>query len=458
MPLTTIILAAGQGTRMRSALPKVLHNLAGKPLLRHVIEAAQELVAHDIYVVYGHGGELVREALADTGVNWVEQTEQLGTGHAVAQAAPYVPAENVVLVLYGDVPLISPVTLGYLIEEADNDRLALLTVRLEQPKGYGRIVRGKNGVVQCIVEEKDASAEERTIDEVNTGIMAIPARHLRAWLERLDNRNAQSEYYLTDIVSLAVEDGVEIRASHPSRSEEVMGVNDRVQLALLERRYQEHVAEQLMREGVTLVDPKRFDLRGHLTCGRDVIIDVNAVFEGEVILGDEVRISPNTLIRNAQIADGVEILANCVIEDAVIGAHSRIGPFARIRPQTELAEQVHVGNFVEIKKTQVGNGSKINHLSYVGDSHIGRNVNLGAGTITCNYDGANKHQTVIGNDVFVGSDTQLVAPVRVGDRATIGAGSTITRDVPSGKLTLCRSRDQITVNGWKRPIKGSRKG
>ncbi len=453
MSLSTVILAAGQGTRMRSTLPKVLHSLGGKPLLAHVIEAAQQLSASDIHVIYGHGGSQVPEALNHLQVDWVEQAEQLGTGHAVAQALPHVPDKAMVLVLYGDVPLISPTTLRRLLAEAGADRLALLTLFLDDPKGYGRIVRDAQGSVLRIVEEKDASEKERAIQEVNTGILAVAAQRLRHWLDRLDNNNIQGEYYLTDIIAMAVADGVAVRACHPDRPEEVMGINDRAQLAQLERVYQTSKAQALMLQGVTLLDPNRFDLRGEVTVGRDVVIDVNVILAGEVTLGDRVRIGPNTLIRNAQIGDGVAVLANCVIEDAIIGTDSRIGPFARIRPETELADHVHIGNFVEIKKSQVAEGSKINHLSYVGDTTVGRDVNMGAGTITCNYDGAYKHRTLIGDRAFIGSDTQLVAPVRIGDGATIGAGSTITHDAPSEKLTLCRSTQQVTIDTWKRPVK-----
>ena len=453
MKLSILILAAGQGTRMRSELPKVLHPLAGRPLLAHVLETAKSLEPHAIQVVYGHGGEQVRTALAEQPVQWIEQAEQLGTGHAVQQAMPRIADDALVLVLYGDVPLTVPHTLRTLVSRAGTDRLALLTVALDDPTGYGRIVRAADGRVVRIIEHKDATDEQRRIREINTGILAVPAAPLRRWLQALGNDNSQGEYYLTDIIEMAVADGVEVVTAAPASEAEVMGIHDKLQLAELERVYQRRQADDLMRAGATLMDPARFDLRGHLKVGADVVIDINAVFEGDVVLGDRVRIGPNAVIRDSRIDADVEVFANTVIEQAVIGAGSRIGPFARIRPETELAERVHVGNFVEIKKSGVAAGSKINHLSYVGDTTIGSGVNIGAGTITCNYDGANKHRTVIEDDVFVGSDTQLVAPVTVGKGATIGAGSTITRDVPPGELTLSRT-PQTTVSGWTRPTKG----
>jgi bifunctional UDP-N-acetylglucosamine pyrophosphorylase/glucosamine-1-phosphate N-acetyltransferase len=437
---------------MRSAVPKVLHPLGGKPLLAHVIDAAFQLKPDSIHVVYGHGGDQVRAALSAAPVEWVEQAEQLGTGHAVDQVMPLVGDDCVVLVLYGDVPLITPVTLALMVEQARQDKLAILTAKLDNPSGYGRILRGANGKLVDIVEQKDASDEQLRIREINTGFLAVPAVLLRDWLTRLDNRNAQGEYYLTDIVAMAVEAGVDVESTRAENVDEILGVNDRVQLAHLERVYQRRQAEILMRSGVTLADPARFDVRGELTAGNDSFIDINALFEGSVTLGARVRIGPNCVIRNAALGDDVEVLANSVIDDARVGRACRIGPFARIRPETELGEQVHVGNFVEVKKSRVADGSKINHLSYIGDTHMGSGVNVGAGTITCNYDGANKHLTEIGNDVFIGSDTQLVAPVRVGDGATIGAGTTITRDVPPGQLTLSRSPQQ-TIEGWTRPIK-----
>nr|WP_297528159.1 bifunctional UDP-N-acetylglucosamine diphosphorylase/glucosamine-1-phosphate N-acetyltransferase GlmU [Thiohalobacter sp.] len=452
MELHVVILAAGQGTRMKSDLPKVLHPLAGRPLLGHVIEAARKLDPAAIQVVYGHGGDRVRAALSDAGVDWIEQAEQLGTGHAVAQALPAIPDAARVLVLYGDVPLIAPATLRRLVEAAGTDGLGLLTAELPDPAGYGRILRDGQGTVIGIVEHKDASPEQHAIREINTGFLAVGAERLRDWIARLDNRNAQGEYYLTDIIAMAAADHVPVRAVHPDALHEILGVNDRRQLAELERIHQRLQAEALLLAGVSLADPMRFDLRGTLEHGRDVRMDVNCILEGRVVLGDRVRIGPGCLLRNVEIADDVEILANCVIEDAVIGAGSRIGPFARIRPETRLDREVHIGNFVELKKSDIGAGSKVNHLSYIGDTSIGRGVNVGAGTITCNYDGANKHRTVIEDEAFIGSDTQLVAPVTVGRGATLGAGTTLTRDAPPGELTLSRS-PQKTIKGWQRPVK-----
>ena len=452
MGLSIIILAAGQGTRMRSRLPKVLHPLAGRPLLEHVHQAAARLPKARIQIVYGHGGEQVRNQLPQLKADWVEQKRQLGTGHAVLQAMPKVKPRDTVLILYGDVPLITTDTLEKLVAAAGRTSMGLLTIELADPGGYGRIVRDARGHVVRIVEHKDASEAERAIGEINTGMLAVTAAHLARWVGRLRNRNVQKEYYLTDIIAMAVDDGVHVRTVAPASPYEVMGVNDRVQLAELERYYQYMQAMHLMRQGVTLADPARFDLRGDLEIGTDVFIDVNVVIEGRVSIGSGTRIGPNNVIRNATIAEDVEILPNCVIEEASVGRAARIGPFSRLRPEAELAEDTHVGNFVEIKKAIVGRGSKINHLSYVGDADIGRDCNIGAGTITCNYDGAHKHRTVIGDDVFIGSDTQLVAPVKVGDGATIGAGATITQDVPAGKLTLSRA-PQVTVDKWQRPRK-----
>jgi bifunctional UDP-N-acetylglucosamine pyrophosphorylase/glucosamine-1-phosphate N-acetyltransferase len=455
MKLGIVILAAGQGTRMRSSMPKVLHRLAGLPLLQHVVNAARQLAPERCVVVYGHGGERVRSALADQPLVWVEQAQQRGTGHAVMQAMPALADTERVLVLYGDVPLIRPETLHTLIDVVAAEPLGLLSLELEDPGGYGRVLRDPAGRVLRIVEQKDASPEELEVRECNTGILCADTARLGAWLARIGDDNAQGEYYLTDIVGLAVADGAEVAAVVARDPREVTGVNDRVQLAALERDLQRVRAEQLMRAGATLLDPARFDLRGTLRAGQDLVIDVNVVLEGAVSLGDGVQIGANTVIRNSEIGPGVQIRENCVIEDARIGADSRIGPFARIRPDTDLAEQVHIGNFVEIKKSRVGFGSKINHLSYVGDTSVGRGVNIGAGTITCNYDGANKHRTLIGDGAFIGSDTQLVAPVEVGAGATIGAGSTITRDAPADKLTLSRAR-QMSVDAWQRPVKKSR--
>jgi len=452
MPLSIIILAAGQGTRMHSELPKVLHSLGGKPLLEHVIDTAQSLGNASIHVVYGHVGDQVQQALSHCPVHWVEQQQQLGTGHAVAQALPTVPDDDIVLVLYGDVPLIRSDTLQHLHQAAGPDTVALLTAILEQPRGYGRILRNDAGHVTGIMEEKDASAQQRLISEINTGFMAASAGRLKQWLAGLDNNNANGEYYLTDIIERAASEGLDIQTIAPGSEEEIHGINDRIQLAEQERRYQRRQAKHYMKEGVTLKDPNRFDLRGGLQAGQDVVIDVDVVLEGNVILEDGVSVGPYTMIRDAHIKAGTVILSHCNIEGAIIGAGARIGPFARVRPETELASNTHIGNFVEIKKSQVGDGSKINHLSYIGDTTVGSKVNIGAGTITCNYDGANKHQTVIGDGVFIGSDTQLVAPVEVGPDATIGAGSTITKDVPPGELTLSRA-PQTTRTGWKRPEK-----
>jgi len=454
-PLHVVILAAGVGKRMRSDRPKVLHRLAHRSLLEFVVEAACALEPERVHVVYGHGGREVPDALAHLDVAWVQQAEQLGTGHAVEQAMPGIPEQAVVLVLYGDVPLIASRTLAETVAGVDASSIALITVHLENPSGYGRIVRDAGGSVVAIVEERDAGERERAIREINTGILAVPAGALGRWLGELECDNAQGEYYLTDVIALAVRDGFSVRAVSPAAVEEVLGVNDRAQLAHLERCYQRGRAEALMREGVTLRDPARFDVRGEVSAGRDVVIDVGVLLEGRVTIGDAVSIGPHTIIRDTRIGDGVEILGHSVIEGADIGAGARIGPFSRIRPETRLGEGVHVGNFVEIKKSEVGAGSKVNHLSYVGDTEVGRDVNVGAGTITCNYDGANKHRTVIGDQAFIGSGTELVAPVKVGAGATIGAGSTITRDAPPGALTLARSR-QATVEGWKRPVKKGR--
>ena len=452
MKLSIVILAAGQGTRMKSDLPKVLHPLAGRPLLQHVVETAQEIGAADIHVVYGHGGERVREQLSGLEVTWVEQAEQLGTGHAVAQALPEVADDHRVLVLYGDVPLISAETLGRLLKFSGDDGVGVLTMEPGDPHGYGRIVRNDADQVVKIVEQKDASHRELHIREVNTGILTAPAAKLKEWLGRVGNDNAQGEYYLTDVVALAVAERISVTGVLTHDPMEAEGVNDRIQLAALERHYQGREAERLMRDGVTLIDPARFDLRGELICGRDVTIDVNCIFEGRVEIGDGAVIGPNCLIRDSRIGPGMEVRANSVIESSSTGGGGFIGPFARLRPGTELADGAHVGNFVEVKNSRIGAGSKVNHLTYIGDTDMGAAVNIGAGTITCNYDGANKHRTTIGDRVFVGSATQLVAPVTVGDDATIGAGSTITRDAPPGDLTLSRSK-QTSLKGWKRPVK-----
>ena len=450
--LSIIILAAGLGKRMYSQLPKVLHQLAGKPLLQHVLDTAITLQPDSIHVVYGHGGDQVRAMIADSGINWVKQAQQLGTGHAVAQAIPNITDDAMVLILCGDVPLIRPQTLQTLYLQVDANSLGILTICLDNPHGYGRIVRNKQGQVEHIIEEKDADSEHKLIQEINTGIFIVPAAHLRRWLTELKNDNAQGEYYLTDIVSSAVAENYPIHTTQASDKFEVMGINNRQQLATLERYYQMQQVNQLMLAGTTVLDPARLDIRGVVQTGHDVVLDVNVILAGEIKIGNRVKIGSNTVIRNAIIGDDVEILSHCVIEDVVIGAHCRIGPFARLRPETVLAEQVHVGNFVELKKSTVAEGSKINHLSYVGDSEVGSEVNIGAGTITCNYDGANKHKTIIGDRAFIGSDTQLVAPVTVGAGATIGAGSTITRNTPTDALTFSRAR-QESIAGWQRPVK-----
>jgi len=459
--VNVVILAAGQGKRMHSDTPKVLHALAGRPLLAHVIDAALELEPQRICVVYGHGGEAVREALAastelraTTPITWVLQEPQLGTGHAVQQTLPHLIDGVPTLVLYGDVPLIRAATLRRLCAAAGAG-MAVLTVELEDPKGYGRIVREggtASGAVSRIVEQKDASPFEQAIREVNTGMMVVPTPKLKSWLTQLRNDNVQREYYLTDIVALAVADGVAVSSAQPHDVSETLGVNNRNQLAQLERAFQAHVAGELMGRGVTLADPARIDVRGRLACGRDVAIDINCVFEGNVDLGDRVSIGAQCVLKNVRVAAGTRIEPFCHMEDADIGANCRIGPYARVRPGTALAEDVHVGNFVEVKASRIGRGSKANHLAYIGDSDVGSSVNVGAGTITCNYDGANKHRTVIEDDVFIGSDTQLVAPVRVGRGATLGAGTTLTRDAPAGQLTVSRAK-QVSLPGWKRPSK-----
>jgi bifunctional UDP-N-acetylglucosamine pyrophosphorylase/glucosamine-1-phosphate N-acetyltransferase len=455
MKLGVTVLAAGQGTRMRSAIPKVLHPLAGRPMLAHVLDTARSIGAASLCVVYGHGGELVPDTMAAYDCAWALQDQQHGTGHAVMQAMPMMADMDRVLVLYGDVPLIGSETLTRLLHESAHTDLGLLTVVLADPTGYGRVVRDGDGRVLRIVEHKDATDAELAIDEINTGFLVADRAHLSDWLTRVRPDNAQAEYYLTDVIALAVADGVEVAASQPDTPEEVSGINDRVQLARLERHFQRRQAEALMRSGVTLSDPSRVDIRGKLFAEPDVTIDVNAIFEGEVRLASGVSIGPNCWLKDCVIGAGTQVFANCVIEGANVGEHARVGPFARLRPEAALADRVHVGNFVEIKKSRVGTGSKVNHLSYVGDAQIGSGVNLGAGTITCNYDGANKHLTVIRDDAFIGSNTALVAPVEVGAGATIGAGSVINRPAPAGKLTVARTR-QVTVEGWERPRKKPR--
>ncbi|MFA6041763.1 MAG: bifunctional UDP-N-acetylglucosamine diphosphorylase/glucosamine-1-phosphate N-acetyltransferase GlmU [Methylophilus sp.] len=451
--LNVVILAAGKGTRMHSDTPKVLHTIGGLPILAHVIKCAQTLKPKTIIVVYGFGGEQVRDAFPQEDIIWVKQAEQKGTGHAVQQALPYLDDHANTLILLGDVPLVDTAACQNLIVNTD-DKLALLTFIKADPTGYGRIVRAETGnQVLAIVEHKDATVQQREIKEVNTGIMALPNQYLKTWLGRLSNQNAQGEYYLTDIVGFAVEDNVQVSAQITEDEWSVTGINSKTDLVQVERIYQKRVAQQLLAQGVTLKDDARIDIRGSLKCGRDVSIDVNCLFEGVVKLGDKVVIGANCVIKNASIAAGTIIAPFTHIDDSSIGENSRIGPFARLRPGTSLAAETHVGNFVELKNAQVDVGSKINHLSYVGDASVGKNVNIGAGTITCNYDGANKFRTVIEDDVFVGSDTQLIAPVTVAKGATIGAGSTITKDVPADTLTLCRAQGQKSIVGWKRPQK-----
>lgn len=449
--LNIIILAAGQGTRMKSSLPKVLHSLAGKPLVQHVIDTSKKLNPEVINVVYGHGAEQVQQQINDSEINWVLQAEQLGTGHAVDQVKDQLKDNQLVLILYGDVPLIKEATLTELLDQA-KEGFSLLTVKLDNPQGYGRIVRDEKSLVENITEEKDASEEIKKIREVNTGILAVKADQLKKWLGQLENKNAQEEYYLTDVIAMAVKDGYTVETTQPDNEHEVMGVNNRMQLAELERHYQQEKATKLMEKGVTLADPSRIDIRGVLTHGQDISIDINVVFEGNVSIGNNVSIGANCVIKDSKIADGVTILPMSVLDNASVGNGSKVGPFARLRPGAVLSADTHVGNFVEIKKSFVGIGSKVNHLSYVGDSIVGKNVNIGAGTITCNYDGANKHQTVIEDNVFVGSATQLVAPVKIGKNATIGAGSTITTDVAADELAITRVK-QKSILGWKRPVK-----
>ncbi|WP_183554895.1 bifunctional UDP-N-acetylglucosamine diphosphorylase/glucosamine-1-phosphate N-acetyltransferase GlmU [Massilia aurea] len=455
--MNVVILAAGMGKRMQSALPKVLHPLAGKPLLRHVIDTARGLNPQKLCVIYGHGGAAVPEMVAtvaeSTGstIDTALQEPQQGTGHAVMQAVPQLDDDQPTIVLYGDVPLTTVATLRRLVEAAGSDKLGILTVEQANPFGLGRIVR-EDGKIVRIVEEKDATEAERAIKEINSGIMAIPTRHLKKWLAALSNNNAQGEYYLTDIVAQAVADGVPVVSSQPSGEWEVAGVNSKVQLAELERRHQLNIAHALLERGVTLMDPARIDVRGELICGRDVTIDVGCVFEGRVELADGVRIGAHCVLVDATVGAGANIKPFSHIDDATIGAASQIGPYARLRPGTTLGEDVHIGNFVEVKNSTVAAHSKANHLAYVGDATIGSRVNIGAGVITCNYDGANKFRTVIEDDVFVGSDTQLIAPVTVGKGATLAAGTTLTKDAPAGKLTISRSK-QITIDSWKRPVK-----
>jgi bifunctional UDP-N-acetylglucosamine pyrophosphorylase / glucosamine-1-phosphate N-acetyltransferase len=455
-PLSIVILAAGQGKRMLSDLPKALQPLAGTPLLGHVLELATSLEPASIHVVYGHGGERVRQAFEAWPLKWSLQDKQLGTGHAVAQAMPEIPDSHRVLVLYGDVPLLRQETLRELVNSSAAGGLGLLTAKFAEPTGYGRIVRGKHGKPKRIVEEADATAKERKIQEINTGVVVATARLLKRWLKALKPRNAQGEYYLIDILALAVKDKCGIATFEAADVTEVQGVNDRVQLAAAEANYRRRRAHELMVQGVTLIDPARIDIRGSVSVGRDVLLDVNVVLEGNVSLGDGVRIGPNCVLSNVSIGAGTLVYANSVLQDALIGGNCRIGPFSRVRPKTRLSDDVHLGNFVEVKASQVGTGSKINHLTYVGDSEVGSCATIGAGTVTCNYDGVNKWTTRIGDGAFIGSGSMLVAPVTIGSGATIGAGSTIVSDAPADKLTVARSRQQ-TIETWERPVKASSK-
>jgi bifunctional UDP-N-acetylglucosamine pyrophosphorylase/glucosamine-1-phosphate N-acetyltransferase len=451
MSLNVVILAAGKGTRMRSDLPKVLHPIAHKSMVQHVIDTANSLGSSAIQLVYGYGADKLQAALGEQALNWVLQAEQLGTGHAVAQANPNINDDDTVLILYGDVPLIQQSTLEALLAVRPTNGLAILTVNLPNPTGYGRIVR-EQGKVVGIIEQKDANAEQLAINEVNTGIMAVPGKQLKAWLNRLSNNNAQGEYYLTDIIAMANADGVEITTSQPQSAIEVEGANNRVQLAQLERAYQARAAEKMMLEGANLRDPARIDIRGNVTVGMDVMIDVNVIFQGQVTLGNNVTIGAGAILIDCDIADNAEIKPYTIVEGAKLGQAASAGPFARLRPGAELKEDAHIGNFVEIKKSVLGKGSKAGHLAYLGDAQIGAGVNIGAGTITCNYDGANKFITTIEDGVFVGSDTQLVAPVTIGKNATLGAGSTITKDVAENELVITRVK-QRHITGWQRPIK-----
>ncbi|MGD9659725.1 MAG: bifunctional UDP-N-acetylglucosamine diphosphorylase/glucosamine-1-phosphate N-acetyltransferase GlmU [Porticoccaceae bacterium] len=453
MAIDVVILAAGKGTRMKSSLPKVLHPLAGKPLLAHVIDTAKTLPNASISVVIGHGGEQICQAFANHNIQWITQQQQLGTGHAVEQATPFIHDNSVVLILYGDVPLIAPATLARLIEKVSASSLALLTVAMDDPTGYGRILRDQQGAVVAIVEEKDATPEQKLISEVNTGVMALRAEQLKTWLPRLENSNAQGEYYLTDLIAIAAQAGTKIATLQPDHSMETQGVNSRSQLHELERYYQRQQAEKLMAAGVTIADANRFDCRGSLSCGSDCFIDINTLFEGEVVLGANVTIGANCAIKDAVIGDNVVIKANTVIEGpATLEDNVEVGPFARLRPGTLLRRAARIGNFVETKKSDIGAGSKVNHLSYIGDATIGEHANIGAGTITCNYDGVNKFHTQIGDGAFIGSNTALVAPVTVGKNATVGAGSTITRDVGANNLAVARGR-QKNLDAWQRPQK-----
>lgn len=455
--LDIVVLAAGKGTRMKSSLPKVLHPIAGLPLLSHVLNTAvslgeQDSDEHQLHVVIGHGADLIRQKMGSEGILYSEQTEQLGTGHAVQQVAGLLRDEAITLILYGDVPLIREATLEKLIATVSEESMGLLTIELDDPSGYGRIVKDAQGSVRAIVEQKDANAEQLALCEVNTGVMAVKGKHLKQWLPKLSNDNAQNEYYLTDIIAIARQEGIEVITEHPVDEMEVLGVNNRQQQAELERYLQEHIATQLMAEGVSLLDPFRFDCRGNFEAGEDVVIDVNCVFEGDVCLGNNVHIGPNVCITNSVIGDNVVIKANSHLEDVLVRENCEIGPFARLRPGTELAKGAKIGNFVETKKSLIGEGSKVNHLSYIGDTIIGKKSNVGAGTITCNYDGVNKFATTIGDGAFIGSNASLVAPVSIGDNATVAAGSTITKNVDSQELAVARGK-QRNISTWQRPVK-----
>lgn len=451
--LSVVILAAGKGTRMKSVLPKVMQPLAGRPLLRHVVDTAQALSARRTLIVYGHGGDLVQKAFAGTGLLWAEQAEQKGTGHAVQMALPQLPVSGSTLILYGDVPLTTAATLNRLIELVSAERvMGLITLVMDNPAGYGRIVRDATGLVQRIVEQKDANDAEKQIREVNTGIFCVPNALLHKWLPALNNTNAQGEYYLTDIIAMAAAEKVRIETVQPAQSWEVDGINDKLQLAALERVHQRVQADALMRAGVTLIDPARLDVRGSILHGMDVHIEPNVIFEGRVVLGNNVRIGANCQLKDCEIGDNVVIKPNSLIDEAIVGAGAEIGPFARLRPGTVLAENVHIGNFVETKKALIGKGSKANHLAYLGDAEIGSGVNIGAGTITCNYDGVNKHLTTIGDNAFIGTNTSLIAPVVVGAGATTGAGSAISKNVPDNTLAVARGK-QVVIESWQRPVK-----
>ncbi len=451
MSTSVIILAAGKGTRMRSHLPKVLQPLAGRPLLSHVIETAKKLQAENIITIYGHGGQLVQDAFVEEKIQWVEQAEQLGTGHAVQMTLPVLPKEGISLILYGDVPLVRQQTLEQLLEASRETGIGMITLTVDNPAGYGRIVR-ESGKIQAIVEHKDASDEQRLINEINTGIYCVSNAKLHQWLPQLSNDNVQGEYYLTDIVAMAVADGLEIASIQPELAFEVEGINDRLQLSALERDFQQQQAKDLMQQGVHLIDPSRFDLRGKLKAGQDVRIDINVIIEGDCELGDFVEIGAGCVLKNTKIAAGTKVQPYSVFENAVVGENTQIGPFARLRPGAKLGNDVHIGNFVEVKNTSIGTGSKANHFTYLGDAEVGENSNIGAGTITCNYDGANKHKTIIGNEAFVGSNSSLVAPVRIGNGATVGAGSVITRDVEDYSLAFERAK-QLSKENYQRPQK-----